>query len=168
MNSIPPTDEKRTTPSHLSVGGEVARPLQLTSADLAAFPAADQIGDVTTLGARRPGRAVRLASILRAARPTGEVTHIGLHATRDDFHASIPLAPIEKTAVVIFADSDGPLSDAAGGPFRFFIPDHAACHTDEIDECANVKFVDRIELTVGKGFDNRPTDDEAHERLHRS
>ena len=56
---------------------------------------------------------------------------------------------------------------ARARPARFFIPDHAACHTDEVDECANVKFVDHIELTVGKGFDNRPEDDEEHERLHR-
>jgi hypothetical protein len=29
-----------------------------------------------------------------------------------------------------------------------------------------VKFLDHIELTVGKGFDNRPQDDEEHARLH--
>jgi hypothetical protein len=49
---------------------------------------------------------------------------------------------------------------------RFLIPDYAACHTDEIDECANVKFVDRIELTTEKGFDNRPHDGAAHAALH--
>jgi hypothetical protein len=50
---------------------------------------------------------------------------------------------------------------------RFFIPDFATCHTDEIDECANVKFVELFELTAEKGFDNRPHDGAAHEELHR-
>ena len=60
------------------------------------------------------------------------------------------------------------LRDAkVGGPVRFFIPDHAACHVAEVDECANVKFVDRIELTHGRGFDNRPTEEEEHVELHR-
>ena len=31
---------------------------------------------------------------------------------------------------------------------------------------ANVKFVDRIELTAGRGRDTRPEDDEEHEQLH--
>ena len=59
-----------------------------------------------------------------------------------------------------------PLDDKAGGPFRFYIPNHKACHTDEIDECANVKFVDRLEFTAEKGFDNRPHDEAEHADLH--
>ena len=46
------------------------------------------------------------------------------------------------------------------------IPDYAACHSAEVDECANVKFVDRLELSAQPGFDNRPHDDKAHEALH--
>ena len=87
---------------------------------------------------------------------------------RDDFHASIPLEPVRNKALVIYKLDGKPLDDSAGGPFRFFVPDHAACHTDEIDECANVKFLDHIELTVGKGFDNRPQDDEEHAHLHKN
>ena len=55
----------------------------------------------------------------------------------------------------------------AGGPVRFFIWDSAACQSAEVDECANVKFLDHIELTVERGFDNRPEDEEEHARLHR-
>jgi hypothetical protein len=58
------------------------------------------------------------------------------------------------------------LSVDQGGPFRFFIPDHAACQMDEIDECANVKFLDHIEFTAGKGHDNRPQDEQQHAALH--
>jgi hypothetical protein len=67
---------------------------------------------------------------------------------------------------VIYREGGQPLPEKAGGPVRFFIPDFAACHTHEIDECANVKFVDRLELTAAKGFDNRPHDGDEHAALH--
>jgi hypothetical protein len=44
--------------------------------------------------------------------------------------------------------------------------DYAACHTHEIDECANVKFEDRIELTAARSHNNRPHDGVEHEALH--
>ena len=53
-------------------------------------------------------------------------------------------------------------------PIRFLIRDPAACRTDELDDCANVKFVDRIELTTSKGHDTRPENEAEHERLHRN
>ena len=40
----------------------------------------------------------------------------------------------------------------------------AAC--DDIDECANVKFLDHIEFTAERGFDNRPEDEDEHAALH--
>ena len=58
-------------------------------------------------------------------------------------------------ASVIYELDGEPLPISAGGPIRFYIPDHAACHTAEVDECANVKFVDLIELSTGKGLDTR-------------
>ena len=61
---------------------------------------------------------------------------------------------------------DSPLPQSKGGPVRFFIPDHAQCNTEDIDECANVKFVDHMEFTSTRGFDNRPTDEEEHAKLH--
>ena len=78
----------------------------------------------------------------------------------------LPLTAVDDRALVIYRLDGQPLPEKAGGPVRFFIPDFAACHTEEIDECANVKFVDRIELTAEKGFDNRPHDGASHEALH--
>ena len=150
----------------LSVEGLVKQTLRLTREDLQRLDPAEQVEDVSRLGAKRPGKAIRLAALLKLADASAEATHLGLHATRDEFHASIPLAPVLERGVIIYEVHGEPLSSSQGGPFRFFIPDHAACHLDEIDECANVKFLDRIELTQGKGFDNRPQDDEEHARLH--
>jgi len=154
-------------PDTLIIAGEVARPAELAAADLAELPAAAQIADVSTLDPKRSGQAVRLAALLDyvGAKPTAR--WLTLHASADDFHASIPLDAVRERAVIIYRQNGEPLSVKAGGPFRFFIPDFAACHTHEVDECANVKFVDRMELTAERGHDNRPHDAAEHAELHK-
>jgi len=151
----------------LTIAGEVAQPQTLSFDDLAAIASEYQIPDVSRIVPGRKGDAVTLAGILDAVRPKGSAHYLGLHSSTDDFHASIPLDAVRDRALVIYRLEGQPLPAKAGGPVRFFIPDFAACHTDEIDECANVKFVDRIELTAKKGFDNRPHDGAEHEELHR-
>jgi DMSO/TMAO reductase YedYZ molybdopterin-dependent catalytic subunit len=150
----------------LAIAGEVEFPRNLTFADLAAIGAEHQIADVSRLVPGRKGDAVKFAGILALVRPKTAAKYLGLHSSTDDFHASIPLSAVAERALVIYRLDGQPLPEKAGGPVRFFIPDFAACHTEEIDECANVKFVDRIELTATKGFDNRPHDGAEHEALH--
>jgi DMSO/TMAO reductase YedYZ molybdopterin-dependent catalytic subunit len=150
----------------LRIDGEVEQAHELTLADLKAIHADYQVADVSQLDPRRKGAAVKLAGLLELARAKPTARYLGLHGTRDGFHASIPLEPVRNRGLLIYRLSDKPLDAKAGGPIRFFIPDYAACHTDEIDECANVKFLDHIELTAERGFDNRPEDEEEHERLH--
>ena len=150
----------------LRIDGEVEQPAELTFADLEGLDDTQRIIDVSQFDPKRKGDAIKLSGLLQlvAAKPTA--CYLGLHGTLDNFHASIPLEPLRDRAFLIYRLEGQPLDTKAGGPLRFFIPDHAACHTDEIDECANVKFVDHIELTASKGFDNRPEDDEEHARLH--
>ena len=150
----------------LTVDGEVATPREFSFTDLAAIDAASQIADVGSLAPGRQGSAVRLGGLLELVRPSASAAYLGLHSSTDNFHASIPLAPLLERAILIYCKNGAPLSTKDGGPIRFYIPDFAACHTDEIDECANVKFVDHLELTAAKGFDNRPEDDAQHEKLH--
>jgi DMSO/TMAO reductase YedYZ molybdopterin-dependent catalytic subunit len=151
----------------LRLDGEVQRPLALSFDDLAAIDAQYQIADVSQLDAKRRGQAVRLAGLLQLAGLKPDAKYITLHATSDNFHASIPLDAVRDRAVLIYRLEQAPLPVAAGGPVRFFIPDFAACHTQEVDECANVKFVDRIEFSSKRGFDNRPSEEEEHAELHR-
>jgi DMSO/TMAO reductase YedYZ molybdopterin-dependent catalytic subunit len=158
---VPPIDT-----AMLNITGEVQSPCSLSFADLAAVPDEHQIADVSRLVPGRKGDAVRLAGILELVRPKSNAKWLGLHAARDDFHASIPLAAVTDKALLIYRLDGQPLPENAGGPVRFFIPDFAACHTHEIDECANVKFVDRLEFTAEKGFDNRPHDGDEHAALH--
>jgi DMSO/TMAO reductase YedYZ molybdopterin-dependent catalytic subunit len=150
----------------LRVEGQVATPLSLSFADLCNLPESAQVRDVSRIDPKRQGNAVKLSAVLERAQPAAEVRHLTLHASRDDFHASIPLDAVRDKAILIYCLDGAPLPSTAGGPVRFYIPDFAACHTAEIDECANVKFVDRIELTRERGPDNRPHDSDEHEKLH--
>ena len=152
----------------VKIDGEVERPLELTFDDLVAIASQFQITDVSQYDSRRSGGAVTLIGLLELAQARPTARHLGLHAAADDFHASIPLEPVRGRAFVIYRLDGKSLQASNGGPVRFFIPDHAACHTDEIDECANVKFIDHIELTAEPGYDNRPQDEAAHEALHRN
>jgi len=155
-----------SNPTLLRIDGLVARPLELSFADLARLAEEYQIRDVSRVDSKREGGAIRLTGLLAICEAAPEAKYLGLHSARDDFHASIPIAAILDRAILIYELEKQSLPVSAGGPVRFFIPNHAQCHTDEIDECANVKFVDRLELTANRGFDNRPHDEKSHAGLH--
>ena len=150
----------------LKVSGEVDREQQFSYVDLTKFDSASQVPDVSQLVPGRTGTAVTLEGLLAAVGVRSSAAFIGLHSEFDNFHASVPLAAVRHQGLVIYGMDSQPLPREKGGPVRFYIPDHAACKTAEVDECANVKFVDHIELTVEKGFDNRPEDEEEHAKLH--
>jgi DMSO/TMAO reductase YedYZ molybdopterin-dependent catalytic subunit len=152
----------------LRIGGAVEQPLDLLYEDLAGLPEEDQVRDVARFHPGRQGDGVWLEALLRRARPRAEANYLTLHADRDDFHVSIPLAAVRGEGVVVFRKGAERLGADQGGPVRFLIRDPAACHTDELDDCANVKYLSRIELTVRRGRDTRPADEGAHAALHQS
>ena len=154
------------TTSTLRLDGEVENPAAWSFADLASLPETVQVRDVSRIDPKRQGDAVTLAGLLARVRPKASVRYVTLHASADDFHASIPLESVRDRALLIYRLDGQPLPLAAGGPARFYIPDFAACHTAEIDECANVKFVDHIEFSSQRGQDNRPHDEKQHAELH--
>ena len=153
-------------PGTLRIDGEVEQPVTLAIDDLAGLDPAQQVPDVKQLDPKRGGQAVRLSAILALVRPRPSARYLGLHSSTDDFHASIPLEAVADRALVIYRLEGRPLTRESGGPLRFVIPNYAQCHTAEVDECANVKHIDHLELTRVKGFDNRPTDEQEHEELH--
>jgi DMSO/TMAO reductase YedYZ molybdopterin-dependent catalytic subunit len=154
------------TDTWLRIVGLVEHARTLSFADVAGIDDRHQIRDVSRIAPGKKGDAVKLAGLLELVQARPEAKYLGLHAAADNFHASIPLGAVKDKAILIYRLDGQPLSAKAGGPVRFFIPDHHACHTHEIDECANVKFVDTIELTAEKGFDNRPHDEQQHAALH--
>lgn len=153
-------------PVILKVEGAVEQALELSFDDLARLPEAAQVHDVSRFHPQRRGDGVTLEALLERARPRPEANYLTLHADRDDFHVSIPLAAVRDECVVVYRLGAGPLGPEQGGPIRFLIRDPAACHTDELDDCANVKYLSRIELTVRRGRDTRPADEAAHAALH--
>tara|TARA_B100000809_G_scaffold190151_1_gene188693 strand:+ start:2981 stop:3463 length:483 start_codon:yes stop_codon:yes gene_type:complete len=152
----------------LTINGEVKNPVVLTWQQLRDLHLDWQCVDIAPLVPGRTGEAVTLAGLIALVEPQTDVDYIGLHADRDDFHASIPLLEIAERGLLVHSIHGQPLDPAEGGPYRFYIRDFAACQAAEVDECANVKFLDRMEFTVGKGHDNRPEDEESHQALHDS
>jgi len=146
--------------------GAMSNHLELGFDDLLGMPEENQVLDVSRFHPTRRGDAVTLASLLERARPDAGVTHLTLHADRDDFHVSIPIEAIRDQGLVVYKVDDRTLEPDQGGPIRLLIRDPSACHTGDLDECANVKYLSRIELTVGRGRDTRPVDDAEHQALH--
>jgi hypothetical protein len=68
----------------------------------------------------------------------------------------VPLAEVIDHAVIIYGLDQQPLPAEQGGPMRFLIPDVTVYGIGEVDACANVKFLSRIETSVGRGPDSRP------------
>ncbi len=147
-----------------STAGLVAADFDLSS--FAEFDPRWIVPDVAEVVPGRQGEAVRLRGILEAAKISDDSKYVVLHASADDFHASVPLAEVIDQAVLVFAVDGKEIPAGKGGPFRFLIPDARACKTAALDECANVKFVDSIEFRIDPGADNRPKSDAEHQKLH--
>ncbi len=114
----------------------------LSQADLAART---DVIEIAKLDSKRTGRAVRLADLLGDVE-IDEGAELVLSSSTDGFSATLPLDAAVEVGLVWFAGTDGPLTKEQGGPFRFLIPNAAECKTAVLDTCANVKFVDRIEV----------------------
>ena len=156
-----------SSPFVLVVDGAVENPTLWMFADLAALPEASQVIDVSRFHAKRRGDGVMLEAILERVRPHALANYLTLHADRDDFHVSVPLEVVRPEGIVVYRHGAGELGPEHGGPIRFLIRDPSACRTSELDDCANVKYLSRIELSVRRRRDTRPADEAAHAALHR-
>ncbi|MFM1802199.1 MAG: hypothetical protein RJA81_1551 [Planctomycetota bacterium] len=151
---------------NIQIDGLVANPISLAFTDLATMPETSQVHDVSRFASGKKGDAVTLESLLSLVDPQPEANYLTLHANRDDFHVSIPLEAVRSEGLLVYKLGDSPLEVSQGGPFRFLIRDFTACHSSELDDCANVKFLDRIELTHRKQRDTRPQSEAEHKALH--
>ncbi len=113
---------------------------------LLALPEADQVADVGKLVAGMVGSGVRLKAILNSAKPISGSDYATFHSEDGKFAASLSLADAIEKGILIYQREGLPLPVSKGGPTRLAIPSGD-------NECANVKGVVRIEVTVGKGLD---------------
>lgn len=150
----------------LTVEGALESPLALTYDAFLAFDEPEQVRDVSRIQPHRRGNGVTLDAILDRTKPHPDAQYLTFHASRDDFYVSIPLAPVRGHCIVVYSVEGAPLPVAEGGPLRLLVRDPSACHTSELDDCANIKHLDRIELTIRRGHDTRPTTIADHEALH--
>jgi 2-dehydropantoate 2-reductase len=138
----------------LEVGGHVRQPGRFDFEALTRLP--EQIEDIAIMVPGRTGGAVRLVSLLEAVQPYPEATHLTVESADGSFSASVPLAAVVQSGVVLYRLGSHALPTQQGGPFRFLITDAQACATGGADLCANVKGVGRIALSAGPGRDTRP------------
>ena len=98
----------------LRVDGEVFSPRDLTMSDLAAVDSQHQIPDVSQIEPSRQGCAVTLEGILALVQPKPAADYLTLHASADNFHASVPLASVRERGFFIYQVDGAPLQLAAG------------------------------------------------------
>jgi hypothetical protein len=148
----------------LHIEGAVTRALALDFAALSRLE--PQIPDVGQVVRGREGSAVPLAAVLACAGVLAEADYLTVAADDGEFFASVPLDAVGE-AVLVYRLGEESLPRSKGGPLRLLIPDAARCGREEVDTCANVKFVSRLRLDVGRGRDTRPLSVREHEQLHR-
>ncbi len=134
----------------LKIEGDVKAPQEFSFEQLAKLEDDELVIDVRQFGFRINADAVRLHILLDIVGVASSAKFVRVQSSSDKFQASVPLKPIRETALVIFRANGEPLATNAGGPFRFFLPDHVPCQMGEMDACANVKFVDHIQLLPAK------------------
>src|SRR5262249_29486045 len=103
----------------LRVDGEVERPLDFSFDDLAHVSPHEQVRDVSRFHPSRKGDGVTLNAVLERVQPKTAATYLTLHASADNFAASVPLAAIREEGIVVYALDGGPLPQKNGGPIRF-------------------------------------------------
>ncbi len=139
------------------VGGLVEASQELGREELLRLPAAEQVDDVGALVPGKKGRAVRLASLLAAARPRPDVTHVAITSEDGAARASLSLDEAAH-ALVVYALRDQALPQDQGGPFRLLVPNAR-------DACQNVKHVGSVELLAAPAGDLCGHTPEQHARM---
>jgi len=124
---------KSADPVLLSIGGEVARPLKLTAADLAKLPqrtvrAKDHNGKETTFEGSELGDVLRLAGVEFGESLRGKALALFLVIeAADNYRAVFALPEIDHAftdRVIILADRrDGQPLSTLEGPLRIVVPD---------------------------------------------
>lgn len=101
--------------------------------------------EIATRDDKRSGTAVPLLPLLEEVGIPEFANQLTLCASTDEFSATLPFPEAAEAGLIWFAGTQ-PLTAREGGPFRFLIPNAAACRTAVLDTCANVKLLDRITL----------------------
>jgi DMSO/TMAO reductase YedYZ molybdopterin-dependent catalytic subunit len=143
-HAVAAADRERAARAMLRIDGLVARPLEVSQADLARLPHAVLEEPFSCEeGWSVPGLrwgGLRLADVLALAEPLPAARYVRVGA--GPYVAPVPLA--EAVAALLADELNGePLSIEHGAPWRLVLPG-GACYT-------SVKWLDRLELTAEPG-----------------
>lgn len=144
------TQRDRSGPGVLRIDGAVVQPVTLDAQGLAKLPEAAQVGDLGGVLPGKRGRGVRVDGLLDIAAVYPDADHVTVHSQDGQFAASLALPQAREYGVLIYELDGEEIPEAKGGPFRLMAPGLG-------DLCANVKGVNRLELTRGPGKDTRPS-----------
>jgi 2-dehydropantoate 2-reductase len=150
---------EKTPHSLLVLEGDCHRPMAFSQLDLRSVHPYYQVEDLSHVDERLTGRGVRLRRLIDLVGPGYGTRWLTVESLDGDFSASLPLAEIARTAILVYEQNGKPLPREAGGPVRFIVPYHP-------DPCANVKAVGRLVISRKPGRDTRPSTKAEHERLH--
>jgi 2-dehydropantoate 2-reductase len=144
------TERDRSGPHVLRFDGAVVQPVTLDRAALAGLPAEHQVTDVSTTIGGRQGKGIRLRGLLDIPALQIGADHVTFHSHDGKFSASLTLQQARGYGILLYEVEGEAIPDQKGGPFRLITPGLG-------DLCANVKGVNRIEVTRGSGKDTRPS-----------
>jgi DMSO/TMAO reductase YedYZ molybdopterin-dependent catalytic subunit len=149
----------KESPIILRIEGSVTEEKGWTYEELVGLPREAQIEDVSKVDSGIAGSGVRVAAIISRAKPASRADHATFHSKDGRFAASLPLGEVLERGILVYKRDGGPLPAAKGGPVRLVVPQGD-------DACANVKSVERIEITVGKGKDTTVDPDHDNPAIH--
>lgn len=124
--------------------------VQLSFDDFKNLPADSIIKDVSEFDDRRIGSGIRLSELFRLNADWPTPSKFTFLATEDDYDYPVKADAILDRGILIFSIENQPLKKEQGGPFRLTVPGTLVCGTDPkagLDNCANVKFIDKIVVT---------------------
>ena len=144
------TERDRSGPDILRMEGAVIQPVTLDREAIAKLAEEHQIPDVGVLVPGTSGKGVRIRGLLDVPALAIGADHVVFHSQDGRFSACLTLQQAKDFGVLVYEADGGALSAQKGGPFRLITPGLG-------DLCANVKSVNRIEVSVGPGKDTRPS-----------
>ncbi len=144
------TGQDKSGPGVLRIDGAVVQPLSLDAAAFGKLPEEAQVRDLSGVLPGKKGRGVRVKAVLELPAIQPGADHVTFHSQDGQFAATLTLDQAKEFGVLVYELDGEPLSVKKGGPFRLVAPGLG-------DLCANVKGVNRIELTKGPGKDTRPS-----------
>ncbi|HEY7531846.1 MAG TPA: 2-dehydropantoate 2-reductase [Nitrospiraceae bacterium] len=143
------TERERSGPCVLRIDGAVVQPVTLDRSSVMKLPDEFHI-ELSSVMPNRKGKGVKLKGLLDVPAISVEADHVTFHSGDGQYAVSLTLQQASDCGILVYELDGQEIPIDRGGPFRLITPGLG-------DLCANVKGVNRIELTKGRGSDTRPS-----------